>query len=971
MPKQAQTSLSELEFIVNRSPAVVFLRQAAENWPVEFVSDNVQQFGYTPEDFIVRRVQYADIVHPDDLSRVTTEISQYSNEKGRTEFGQEYRVITRMGEARWIDDRTWIRRDANGTITHYQGIVLDITERKRAEEALRKSEERYRRLVENAPIGIISVDVEGQVIDINPRLLAILGSSLSEAMGDTNVLSHPPLVEAGIAADFRHCLESGEPIISERSYTSRWGKPAYLRIHLTPILNPDRSIAGVQAVAEDIAERKQAEQAIRQANMDLKARVDELAMLNFVTQTVTRMRDLKAILEIVAEAMTNLFDALGTIISLLDAEKTNIIVLAQRMREEVEGESVIGLALPTASTPALLRLIEQPESMIILQAQTNPLAEPIRDIMETWGVYCLLNVPLQIRGKVIGIISIATGQVGREFTPAEIRLAETVAGQIAGAIENARLFEEEQKAKQVAEHARLAAEEARLAAEEARLAAEAANVAKSEFLANMSHELRSPLNAILGFAQLMTRDRQATAEQRENLETIIQSGDHLLTLINDILEMSKIEAGRTTLFERDFDLHLFLNTLQDMFYLRARDKGLQLALDQGPGVPRYVRADESKLRQVLINLLSNAVKFTEEGGITLRVRYTPNAEFGTLDFEVEDSGIGIAPDDLERMFDPFVQTASGQEIEGGTGLGLAISQQFVHLMGGDISVTSELGQGSIFRFNIQVKPAEETDAPRAQEQPVGRVIGLEAGQPVYRLLVAEDRKANRDVLVELLMSLGSPPTGFEVRAVANGEEAVEMWESWEPHLIWMDMRMPVMDGHKATQQIRATDRGQDTVIVALTASAFEEDRIMALEEGCDDFVGKPFREAEIFGKLAKHLGVRFVCEGQDEQQQTTGHDQFQVALTRSELAEGLAALPAAWASELEQAVVLGNLKLIQSVIDRIEALDNPAPDVASTLANLARDFEHDEMLQLIRLAQELRKQESGQNTVDNRKRTRT
>jgi CheY-like chemotaxis protein len=224
--------------------------------------------------------------------------------------------------------------------------------------------------------------------------------------------------------------------------------------------------------------------------------------------------------------------------------------------------------------------------------------------------------------------------------------------------------------------------------------------------------------------------------------------------------------------------------------------------------------------------------------------------------------------------------------------------------------------------------------------------------------VAEDRKANREVLVELLTSLGEPPAGFEVRAVVNGEEAIEVWESWEPHLIWMDMRMPVMDGHEATRRIKATEKGQDTVIVALTASAFEEDRVTALEHGCDDFVRKPFRETEIFGKLAEHLGVRFVCEGEDGQQQISRHDQFQIALTRLELAEGLAALPAGWVRELEQAVILGNLRLIQSLIDRIQELESPAPGTTAALtgplANLARNFEHDEMLRSIRLARELR-----------------
>jgi PAS domain S-box-containing protein len=517
--------------------------------------------------------------------------------------------------------------------------------------------------------------------------------------------------------------------------------------------------------------------------------------------------------------------------------------------------------------------------------------------------------------------------------------------------------------------------EAKEAADHARQAAESANRAKSVFLANMSHELRTPLNAILGFSQLLHRDPSLAVEQRESLEVITRSGEHLLTLINDVLEMSKIEAGRTTLDEHSFDLHRMLDDLEDMFYLRAADKGLVLLFEYATDVPQYVRTDESKLRQVLINLLSNAVKFTQEGGVTLRVKSadldpardpgptegrqgkepTRQASLrGTpcslLHFEVEDTGVGIAPEDLEGIFDPFVQAASGQITQEGTGLGLPISRQFVRLMGGDISVSSALGQGSVFRFDVQIELTEASEVP--VEQPTRRVVGLEPDQPVYRLLVAEDRESNRKLLIRLLASLTPSPVGgsghgFEVREALNGQEAVEIWAEWAPHLIWMDMRMPVMDGQEATKRIKTTTKGQATVIIALTASAFEEDRRAVLAAGCDDFVRKPFREAEIFEKLTKYLGVRFVYEeaAPSAQGASPAKPEGAVAALKECLTgEALARLPAGWVAELSQAALQADGGLVLDLVERIRARHAP---VAEALASLVRSYRFDAIVKLV------------------------
>ncbi|NJK39589.1 MAG: response regulator [Oscillatoriales cyanobacterium SM2_3_0] len=393
--------------------------------------------------------------------------------------------------------------------------------------------------------------------------------------------------------------------------------------------------------------------------------------------------------------------------------------------------------------------------------------------------------------------------------------------------------------------------QAEIVLERAKEAAESANRSKSEFLANMSHELRTPLNAILGFSQLMVRDPALKAEQQKNLSIINSSGEHLLALINDILDLSKIEAGRMVLEETDFDLFDLLKTLEQLFRLKADTKGLTIQFERDENLPQFIRADKGKLRQVLINLLSNAIKFTEKGGIALHT----SAEIITADqlqvnFEVSDTGPGIKPEDLDTIFEVFMQSETGRQSQQGTGLGLPISRRFVQMMGGDIVVHSTPGEGTAFTFSIQATPG---NISQIQAQLFHQaVMGLVPGQPDYRILVVDDRWENRQLLTRLLKMVG-----FQVQEAGNGQVAVDVWQQWQPHLIWMDMRMPVMDGYEATRMIRASPQGKSTVIIALTASAFEQDRGAVLAAGCNDFVRKPFRESIIFEKMAQYLGIRY------------------------------------------------------------------------------------------------------------------
>ncbi|MBC7966256.1 MAG: response regulator, partial [Fuerstia sp.] len=456
-----------------------------------------------------------------------------------------------------------------------------------------------------------------------------------------------------------------------------------------------------------------------------------------------------------------------------------------------------------------------------------------------------------------------------------------------------------------------------------------ANRAKSVFLANMSHEIRTPMNAILGFSQLMLRDQDLTPRQCQYLGTINRSGEHLLALINDILEMSKIEAGRTTLNPSTFDLRVLLKDLEMMFRVRTDEKRLSLSAEMIGDVPQYIVTDINKLRQVFINVLGNAVKFTEKGGIVLRVRTDhEDATEPFLRIEIEDTGPGISPDEQEKLFRHFEQTKTGQQSGTGTGLGLAISREFACLMGGDITVTSEVGVGSVFVIHLPLKEGE-AQAVQMKDTP-RRVLGLQPGQMTCRVLIVDDIENNRQLLTQLLT-----PVGFEIRLATNGVEAIEEFEAWRPHLILMDFRMPVMDGREAIRQIRAMAGGKDLKMIAVTASAMDEDRHTLMEIGADDFIGKPFREAELFQKIHTHVGVEYVFA----EDSAAPDEKVSTVLTP----ESLADWPQDIIDPMREAVITANFDELLARIQGIEARD---PHIAQALRHLAEGFQYQKLLDL-------------------------
>jgi two-component system sensor histidine kinase/response regulator len=470
--------------------------------------------------------------------------------------------------------------------------------------------------------------------------------------------------------------------------------------------------------------------------------------------------------------------------------------------------------------------------------------------------------------------------------------------------------------------------------EDAKQAADAASRAKSNFLAHMSHEIRTPINAIMGFSQLMQRDDTLAPEQRQHLDVINRSGEHLLALITDVLEMSKIEAGRTTMNPTTFSLRALLEDLELMFRMRTDAKKLTFALEGLGRVPRYVEGDEGKLRQVLINLLGNAVKFTETGGIVLRIQTSPDEAGGVrLEAEVEDTGPGIPEDEQKDLFKPFQQARSGRLMRSGTGLGLAICKEFVTLMGGDISVVSRVGKGSLFKFHVLLGEGEVGYAEKNPES--HRVKCLRPGQPVRRILIADDEELNGAFLSKLLGGVG-----FETRQVTDGNKAIEEFHAWRPHLILMDMRMPEMDGCEAARRIRASQGGRDVKIVSVSASAFEENRQEALAAGADDFLTKPFREVVLFEKIERMLGVEYELSEKSTSEKDLARPAGRTALT----ADALAALPAKFTRGLRDAVIKADFDRMIGLIDAIDGRHGPA---VHELRGLVERFEYNRLLDLL------------------------
>ncbi|WP_036482218.1 GAF domain-containing hybrid sensor histidine kinase/response regulator [Myxosarcina sp. GI1] len=697
---------------------------------------------------------------------------------------------------------------------------------------------------------------------------------------------------------------------------------------------------------KEIVERQKAETELRRINEDLEVRVQQRTsevqqaaeQKQAITRIVLRMRqtlDLQQIFFDTTEELRQTIDCDRVLIYQFNSDWSGQLVAESvakkwsKLTSQLDEKPLTRVAIEQDDCAIKIikdTYLQESEGSIFTQKDSY---RAVSDIHQANFNKCYLELLEQIEAKAYLVVPIFCGDrlwgllfayelsAPRQWQQGSVQIMIQVGTQLGVAVQQAELLAHTQKQ----------ARELRVAKNEA----ERANRTKSEFLANMSHELRTPLNAILGYAQLIQRSDELSEKHQKYIDIIDCNGEHLLSLINDVLEMSKIEAGYSAVNETSFDLYSLLVELEDLLKLRAQLKQLQLSFERCQDVPQYIKTDRNKLRQILINILGNAVKFTERGSIELKVWLQGEM----LYFSVEDTGPGIAAEAIDNIFTAFTQAEAGWQSSEGSGLGLSISRVFVELMGGEITVKSKLGQGTTFTFTtpyISTAPVPSEKSPSFYGMP----IALAADSSDFRILVAEDKPTNRELMIKILGSVG-----FQVRAVANGREAIALWESWEPHLIWMDMQMPVMNGYEASKHIKSFLKGQATVVIALTASVFEEERQKILAFGCDDFVRKPVRQRELFAKMAQYLGVKYIYK-EDERSNSNRERVEQIDNVKLN-AQSLEFMSIEWIEEVcRQASGGDDLRLLELV----EQIPSERKKIKIALTKLIENFDFEEIINL-------------------------
>ena len=825
--------------------------------------------------------------------------------------------------------------------TLYEQAQAEIKERQGAEMALRESQHFVQQIADTSPNLLYIFDIEKQSnIYSNREIGQILGYSSEEIKNMGNNLL-PTIIHsddlAKLPEHFQKFETAKDEDILELEYRLRnaRGEWRYLLGRETVFArNPQGKPTQILGTASDVTNLKQTEEALREG-------VEREKALAVAIQRMRQSLEIDSIFTATTEELREFLQCSRVAIYRFDANYSGEFVAESAAAEELSLIRTSDRKLYLNSDPppdcrlqAVLKSSQQWQDSYLQETQGENLKDclVVDDIdranfnecylerLKEFKIRAYIIVPIFCCCKLWGLLAAYESAAPRHWKTNEQNVAIEIGNQLEVALQQAELLKQTQEQSE--------------ALERAAVAADAANRAKSEFLASMSHELRTPLNAILGFTQLMSRDRALSREHQEQLKTINRAGEHLLALINDILEMSKIEAGRTTLNENTFNLATMLESLESMLRLKAQSKGLQLIFDIAEDLPLVVEADEGKLRQVLINIIGNAIKFTKSGGVSLRAGVEtsepPNFQ---LRFEIEDTGPGIAPEEMDSLFEAFAQTKTGRESQQGTGLGLPISRKFVELMGGEIRVSSTVGKGTLFSFDILTTGCSN-DKICVRKVPEQKVTSIVNDTNKYRILVVDDLSNNRQFLVALLTSIG-----FEVREAENGEAALSAWSNWKPHLILMDMRMPVIDGYEATKQIKATEEGQTTIVIALTASAFEEERQQILNAGCDDFVPKPFREEVLLEKIGEHLEIKYIYEKENEAINQT----YEKTVTTSDMIEYLSAMPAEWVDLVHEAAAQCTEDIILELLEQIPAELTP---LATSLEDLANNFQFEIIMKL-------------------------
>ncbi len=927
---ESRRKIEEANDIINKSPAVAFLWKNAQNWPVEFVSENVEKlFGYTSSEFTSGKITFHEVIHPEDKERILNEVIQYSSKTDRQEFTQEYRIIDKAGNIKWMDDRTWIQRDSSGKITHYKGILLDITERKNAEDQLRDSEELLNETGDLARVGGWEINLKKNTVywtrttkiihevplDYEPTLEEALGYF----PGDSKTL---------ITNAVNNAIYKGKDYDLELEFITARNNKRYVRAKGKTDFKDGKCLR-VYGTFQDITDKKKAELALKSSEQkfktlfnsaldaifihDMKGNMLEVnegasKMLGYSRETLLEMTPL----DIDTPENAKKFDQrLGKIINngygffetehiskggnrisveinsnLIEYEgKQAILTIARDIteRKKAEREMVIKNRISNTfinsdhdnffkdgldifreiftSQFGYFGYINENGDLVAqsltkdvwdqCQVENKTFVFPKDSWSGLWGkslkekktlyqngnlhppkghieLTSAMASPILLNNKLIGQIVLANKEEGYDEDDLEMinKLCDYI-----GPLLHSKIQEEKYKQNLL----------------EAKEKAEESDRLKSAFLANMSHEIRTPMNGILGFTQLLLSSTPQSDEKRYHLDIIYERGNHLLQIINDIIDISKIEANQLKINKKQFCLNDLLYELYHSYEVELekndnKDIKLELAMDFSRD-NSFIFSDKIRLQQILTNLLGNAIKFTEKGEIGFGYE---KKDPSSILFFVKDTGIGIPKEKQKDIFDRFRQAEEGSASRNyeGTGLGLSISKNLVHLLNGRIWVESEEGQGSAFYFTIPLEKVEGHQTSDIGNKPENKVYNWKH----KKILVVEDDPVSQSYLKEIL-----DETGAEIIFTDNGTEAYKIFSQTKDFsMILMDIKLPDKSGHQVTKEIRET-QSDDVPIIAQTAYAMQEDREKSLEAGCTDYITKPIDPKALLAVMNKYL----------------------------------------------------------------------------------------------------------------------
>ena len=888
--------------------------------------------GYTHEEMLNRT--WMDITYPEDLD-AGLELFQRMWQKEIDTYTLQKRYIRKDGSIIWVNIACSLVRESSGEPKYTIAVVEDISDRKQAEDKLHQNEFNLLEAQRIAHIGSWELDLNTQKITWSEETFRLFG--IDSSQGEPNLAQHihqqiHPDDVALWQTSVEQALVEGQPYEMEIRILQTDGSIRYVVARGEAVVNEQGQVIRLLGTVMDISDRKQAEETLR-----LQAERERL--IGLITQRIRQSLNLDEILNTTVEEVRQL----------LQNDRVVLFKLCKDGVGRVITESIspgvpatVGEEFPDEVFPEqIYQYYCQGKPRVVPNIAQDKFAACITEYLQNLGVKSKLVIPILRNSQggetansclqnpetaLWGVMTAHDCSGLRQWHQWEIDLLCSLATQIGIAIQQSELYF--QLEAQLTE-----LKQAKAALQQAKEVAEVANRAKSEFLANMSHELRTPLNGILGYTQLLKRDTNLTDQQQNSLSIIHQCGEHLLTLIEDVLDLSKIEAQKMELYPTEFHFPNFLKGISDLFKMRTQQKDISFTYKLISPLPQGVNADKKRLRQVLINLLSNAVKFTDRGGVTFKVGYVRSSKFSVLSseledstqnspkirFQVEDTGIGIESSKLAEIFLPFHQVGDRSRAVEGTGLGLAISQKLVQMMGSEIKVRSTLGKGSVFWFDLDLPEISGWHEPNSSGD--HRIVGFKGHK--RKVLIVDDYAVNRSFLQDLL-----EPLGFEILEAVDGQDCLNKAAVFEPDLILMDLVMPGLDGLEATRRLRQLPQLKNMVAIALSANVFESTKQESLAAGCQDFLPKPVQAKQLLESLTVHLGVEWIYEDHESH----------IGVEPNRDRTSVVPPPPSEIATLFKLVKMGDIVGILDQAEKLEKLDNKLKPFATQVRQLTKGF---------------------------------